>query len=470
MQGAHARADARYWEVGVALSDVAAKDEEPAQRLAVDDAELIAAVRDGDLAAYGVLYERHVGAARRAAAALTANRADRDDLVADSFIRVLGALRDGYGPSDTFRAYLLTTLRNSLIDRRRRDSPIALVADAPEERREERHDPIDTRLHAQIAATAFSQLPRRWRLVLWYTEVENRSPGEVAAILSLTPNGVAALAYRAREALRQAYLDQHTPTAPTRTCRPILKRLPAWVRDRTTASDTRRISTHLKGCSDCRALAADLRQLNQQLPSLLAPLVAGTPLALASLAGTAGTLAGTLATVGAFEATGTGMSTGLSIASWTAAAKTVVAGAAVVATTALNPTSLDPHEALPRPPATEHSIGAPTSRTPAPLVRPHADVNHQPLGMNVGTKSLRAEPKTKNGQQPNKHEPRSDRTTKTTKTTKTTAKAHKKASKKAAKKADKKKAKKARKAKGSARKKAAGKTTTKAATTGKSGN
>ena len=79
-----------------------------------------------------------------------------------------------------------------------------------------RHDPgvpwEDTavaELDSTLAARAFHRLPERWQTVLWHTEVEQESPAEVAPLLGLTPNGVAALAYRAREGLRQAYLQEH---------------------------------------------------------------------------------------------------------------------------------------------------------------------------------------------------------------------------------------------------------------------
>jgi DNA-directed RNA polymerase specialized sigma24 family protein len=42
-------------------------------------------------------------------------------------------------------------------------------------------------------------LPERWQAVLWHTEIEGSRPAEVASLLGLTANGVAALGYRARE-------------------------------------------------------------------------------------------------------------------------------------------------------------------------------------------------------------------------------------------------------------------------------
>jgi RNA polymerase sigma factor (sigma-70 family) len=297
------------------------------------DAVLIAAVRSGDTAAYGVLYERHLVAAKRAAS--SARPADRDDLVAESFAQVLRMLRAGRGPDETLRPYLLTTLRNALTDSYRRNAAHKVVAEVPDLPPPGGENPVETRAHALVATSAFQQLPQRWRHVLWYTEVEQRSPGEVAELLGLTPNGVAALAYRAREALRQAYLDQYLPAGTPRSCRPFVELLPKWVRHKLPAPTAKRITAHVTTCRGCRRLVADLEELNQQLPMLLGPLVAAAPLAIAGMTGTAGTLAATGVTTGAATGLAEAASTGLSIASWTTAAKTMLAGAAVVATTAL---------------------------------------------------------------------------------------------------------------------------------------
>src|SRR3954447_14501137 len=80
------------------------------------DAELIAAVRSGDTESYGQLFGRHRDAATRLARQLVPGP-DADDLVAESFIRVLAVLQAGKGPDESFRAYLLTSLRRLHIDR-----------------------------------------------------------------------------------------------------------------------------------------------------------------------------------------------------------------------------------------------------------------------------------------------------------------------------------------------------------------
>ena len=83
----------------------------------VSDAELISAVRRGDVTAFGQLYERHLVSAKRAANCLAKTPAEREDLVAEGFTRVLRMLREGRGPDEEFRPYLLVTMRNAAIHR-----------------------------------------------------------------------------------------------------------------------------------------------------------------------------------------------------------------------------------------------------------------------------------------------------------------------------------------------------------------
>src|ERR1043165_5507576 len=74
----------------------------------VSDADLITATRGGDTTACGELYARHVGAANRLARILARDGAEADDLVSETFAKVLTTMRNGRGPDLPFRAYLLT--------------------------------------------------------------------------------------------------------------------------------------------------------------------------------------------------------------------------------------------------------------------------------------------------------------------------------------------------------------------------
>jgi DNA-directed RNA polymerase specialized sigma24 family protein len=89
----------------------------------VSDPELIARVRAGDREAFGELYRRHAGPATTLARQFARSAAESDDLVSESFARVLDNLLAGKGPDTAFRAYLFTTVRNTAYDRTLRRQP-----------------------------------------------------------------------------------------------------------------------------------------------------------------------------------------------------------------------------------------------------------------------------------------------------------------------------------------------------------
>jgi len=98
--------------------------------------------------------------------------------------------------------------------------------------------------------------------VLWHTEVEQAPRQQVAALLGLSPNGVAALAYWARERLRQAYLQEHIAAGAGPQHRAAVDRLGAWTRGRLAGRQRAGVEAHLTSCPDCRALARELADVN----------------------------------------------------------------------------------------------------------------------------------------------------------------------------------------------------------------
>ncbi len=240
------------------------------------DPYLISLVRGGDTDAFGRLYGRHVAAARRLARVMARDSSDADDLVAETFTRVLSAMRAGRGPDTAFRAYLLTTLRHTLYDRSRRDRRVEYTDDlTPYERPGALEDPAVKSLESAYAARAFARLPERWRAVLWHTEVEGESPAQVAPLLGLTPNGVSALAYRARERLRQMYLQEHIAITESPRCHWTGTHLAGYVRAALARRDRSKVEDHLAGCGRCRLLHKELYEENSGLRGVLAGLLLG---------------------------------------------------------------------------------------------------------------------------------------------------------------------------------------------------
>jgi RNA polymerase sigma factor (sigma-70 family) len=174
----------------------------------VTDAELCDRVRDGDIAAFGELWTRHEKPGRAAAASITSTF-DADDIVAESFVRILDAMRAGHGPTRAFRPYLYATIRSTAArwGRQRREIPIEHADTIEDDRFSEESNriAIDRALSKDVLKT----LPTRWQQALWYSEVEEMSATEIAPLLGMTPNAVAALTYRARDGLRKAWKLAH---------------------------------------------------------------------------------------------------------------------------------------------------------------------------------------------------------------------------------------------------------------------
>ena len=125
------------------------------------------------------------------------------------------------------------------------------------------------------AARAFASLPERWQLVLWHTEVEGQKPAEVAPLLGMTANSVSALAYRAREGLRQAYLSMHAQDVDEDACARTRAALGGYVRGGLSRRDGARVEQHLEECRRCAAIYLELTEVNSRLGALLAPLLLG---------------------------------------------------------------------------------------------------------------------------------------------------------------------------------------------------
>jgi len=254
------------------------------------DAELISAVRGGDTAAYGELFSRHVEAARRLARQLT-SAGDVEDLVSEAFAKVLTIVQRGGGPDLAFRAYLLTAVRSLHIDSVRGAARLRPVDDfTPFDDGVPFRDTAVEGFENQAAARAFATLPERWQLVLWHTEVEGQKPADVAQLLGMSANSVSALAYRAREGLRQAFLNMHAQDADDDACAWTQDNLGAYIRDAASKRDQTKVRAHLDDCRRCMGIYLELSEVNTNLSGVLGPLVLGSAATgyLAAAVGSAG--------------------------------------------------------------------------------------------------------------------------------------------------------------------------------------
>ncbi|MEU3351882.1 sigma-70 family RNA polymerase sigma factor [Streptomyces sp. NPDC037389] len=294
------------------------------------DLELVAQLRGGENGgAYEELYRRHAGAVRRYARSCCRDDHTAEDLTNEVFAATLQAVRGGSGPDTAVRAYLLTTVRRVAAAWGRTTRREHLVEDfavfatssavasvAAEDDTLGLGADVRAMQEAEetLAVRAFRSLPERWQTVLWHTTVEEESPSEVAPLLGLTANATAVLAHRAREGLRQAYLQAHVSTSLTSggECSRYADRLGAYARGSLRARAERGMRRHLEGCSRCRMAAREVADVNAQLRGLLPVAVIGWFAADWSLKAASGLAAGAAGAAGA-AAVSTGAGAGADV-------------------------------------------------------------------------------------------------------------------------------------------------------------
>ena len=289
----------------------------------VDDLELTSRAREGDEGAVVELWKRHFPAALSTARRVARQPRDAEELAADAFSGMLAALSSGGGPTGSVRAYLLTSVRNGVTTRARRANASDILTDENavlENAADVPFDPVATASELSLMREAFATLPERWRHVLWRTAVDHDSNILVAEELGVSPNAVAALARRARQGLRAAYVQVHVSRGVVDPgCLPFIGGLAALLPDAEGNSDT---AEHVRGCPRCTERLAELRRVDRNLSGFLTPAVLTlAPGGLAGAAMAGGSGAGSAAA---------GSSASSSASTWVSLAAAAVVGAGVL--------------------------------------------------------------------------------------------------------------------------------------------
>ncbi|MFK4835554.1 sigma-70 family RNA polymerase sigma factor, partial [Microbacterium sp. ZW T2_14] len=248
------------------------------------DTDLVVRTRSGDTAAFGELWRRHYRAGMTVARNITSSL-DADDLVQEAYTRIYHSIVNGGGPTGSFRAYLFTSIRNTAAawGRARRETPYDEL-DGVEDPSAAAHE-SEAALDRSLTHQAFRSLPTRWQEVLWYSEIERMKPAEIAPLLGMKPTAVAQLTFRAREGLREAWIQAHLRSvADGSECQWTIERLGAYARHNLGRRDHAKLERHLAGCVRCSIVASEAKEVSSRLALVLLPLALGA-------AGTAGYLA-----------------------------------------------------------------------------------------------------------------------------------------------------------------------------------
>lgn len=205
-------------------------------------------------------YREHAPALLNYARRLTSSSAQAEDWVAEAFLRTIAATRRGNGPTSDIRGYLFAAVRSVRAEAYRAPVTYLPRPDMPENHPElVIEDQSDALVDASVAASAFATLPARWQQVLQLTTVEDGRVEDAAEELGISSGAATVLAFRAREGLRTAYLQEWVPRAERPECitpRPLLAR---WVRDALPEAQAKMVATHVDECEDCATTVLALR-------------------------------------------------------------------------------------------------------------------------------------------------------------------------------------------------------------------
>jgi RNA polymerase sigma-70 factor (ECF subfamily) len=168
------------------------------------DEELINRLAANDEAAFRQLVERHIDRAFAIALRILGSRADAEDVVQDSMLKVWTHRGQWQHGRAKFSTWLYRVVTNRCIDLYRQ--PRTDNVDAVPE-------PIDTRpdvvsaMHrdevTQMLESAMQRLPEQQRVAVILSYQENMSNGEIAEVMDTTVAAVESLLKRGRQQLRE---------------------------------------------------------------------------------------------------------------------------------------------------------------------------------------------------------------------------------------------------------------------------
>ena len=169
------------------------------------DEELVRRTRDGDAQAFDALVRRYLRPALVVALEFADGMEDAEDLVQESFHRVLRQL-GSFDERRTFRPWFFSILRNlgrNLVAKRKRWRTVPLPASLVTKRRSPFDDASSAEIRERLSA-AIESLPEMQRGCFRLYDVEGFTGVEVADMLGITPGTVRTHLHRARHALRES--------------------------------------------------------------------------------------------------------------------------------------------------------------------------------------------------------------------------------------------------------------------------
>ena len=145
----------------------------------------------------------------RLALRITFDRAEAEDVVQDTMIRVWNK-REEWTQFGSIEAYCLTVAKNLAIDRSQKKEAQNVELTPEMEEESEISGPYDQLVNNErmsIIHRLINELPEKQRLIMQLRDIEGESYKEIAKILNLTEEQVKVNLFRARQKVKQRYIE-----------------------------------------------------------------------------------------------------------------------------------------------------------------------------------------------------------------------------------------------------------------------
>ncbi len=145
----------------------------------------------------------------RLALRITFDRAEAEDIVQETMIRVWNK-RNEWDELGSVEAYCLTVARNLAIDRSEKKDSQTMELTIEAEQTPDASSPYDRLVNKErlkLVHRLVGELPEKQRLIMQLRDVEGKSYKEIAAALRLTEEQVKVNLFRARQKVKQKFID-----------------------------------------------------------------------------------------------------------------------------------------------------------------------------------------------------------------------------------------------------------------------
>lgn len=145
----------------------------------------------------------------RLALRITSDRAEAEDIVQETLIRVWNK-RDEWPQLGSVEAYCLTVARNLALDRSERKDAQTVELTPEMEQTPDASSPYDRLVNKErmkLLHRLLDRLPEKQRSIMQLRDVEGKSYKEIAALLNLTEEQVKVNLFRARQKVKQQFID-----------------------------------------------------------------------------------------------------------------------------------------------------------------------------------------------------------------------------------------------------------------------